>query len=441
MASWIYIERNSQLDSIVPDIMSTKAWAVDTETTGLCHIRNKPILLQIGRPEVQYLIDLRKVRIEPLREFFEREDYFLVGHNLKFDYKMLKAHHDIRMENLRDIYLGEKILLNGKQDWGFKLHDLMKKYLKKEKDLESQKSFVNHTGPFTERQLNYAASDVSEILLIQKAQTQKIKEDGLYQTYLLECNCIGCFGDMEIHGVRLDKEKWAEIADNNLKKAEAIKEEMDRFARMVDWPQDLFGNVDINYNAPEQILNLLRKMGVKVKQTRRDGSTHEELISGTNKKILKKVLHHNIVQKVIEYRKLTKRYGTYGYNFIDAIYPETGRIHCDIKQLGAETGRITSGEKKYDRKMQVNLLNIPRDKEMRHCFLAQDDDYVVETDDYSGAELRIWAHISQDPALVDAFNKNIDVHCMVASKLYGKTVEKSDPLRTPAKSLNFGRRW
>jgi len=69
-----------------------------------------------------------------------------------------------------------------------------------------------------------------------------------------------------------------------------------------------------------------------------------------------------------------------------------------------------------------------------------EENEVVETDDYSGCELRIWAELSKDPGLTEAFQKGVDVHCYVATKLFGKEVTKKDKERTPAKTLNFGGR-
>ena len=86
------------------------------------------------------------------------------------------------------------------------------------------------------------------------------------------------------------------------------------------------------------------------------------------------------------------------------------------------------------------MLNIPRDKEYRKGFVA-DDDHVVETDDYAGCELRIWADQSEDPKLCDAFNRGMDVHCYAASKMFNREVTKTNEhakLRTPAKNSNFG---
>ena len=419
-----YITENNQLNAVLPRIMEHKAWGYDLETNGLCFIKNEPLLLQLGRPDVQYLIDVRTVNIEPLRPLLESEDYFLVGHNLSFDYKMLAWNRGIKAERLRDVMMAEKIRLNGLKQWGFSLNDLLREYEGVEKDKELQKSFVEHEGAFSHDQLRYAADDVKLLLPLQKKLVEKLKADGLHNTYILECEAIPCFGDMEMHGVRLNAKKWMFLAKSNIETAQDLKLDLLKFGIVRDGREfgALLEETDFNANSPVQLQQAFAAKGYDLK----DKSTMEKIKKSTFWKIVK------------QYRSCMTKASLFGQNFVDAIYPETGRIHCVIDQLGAETGRITSGKKNYDRKKQVNLLNIPKSRNYRSCFLPQDENYLIETDDYSGAELRILAHLSQDPELLRIFREGLDVHCVVASFLYGKEVGPEDPLRAAAKGLNFG---
>lgn len=437
MANWELITNTSRLIDIIPSIVQAGTWGFDTETTGLCPFKNKPVLVQIGNHKVQYLIDARQVSLEPLVE--PLNEIRCVGHNLKFDYMMMKRNHGITIERTLDIYLGEKVLDGGLSDWGFGLDDILKKYRGIIKDVEMQRSFIKHTGPFSNRQLDYAAADVAPLIGIELEMREKMRRLGLgvLNTYLLECACLPCFGDMELHGIRLDTERWIAIAEDHYLRSLVVKDMLDEFAKPF-WERDMFGDVSINYASPEQVVKLLKRLKIKAVQTTKDGDIYEEVITKSDKKTLGKTKDNKVVPLIKEYRKHAKAYTTYGQNFINAIYPETGRIHSSINQIGAATGRITSGEKKWDPDKQVNLLNIPKDKRMRHCFLATDENHVIETDDYSSAELRIWAHISQDPGLVEIFSRGLDAHCVVASKLYGRGILPGDPLRNTAKAINFG---
>jgi ribonuclease D len=166
--SWQYITDQEGLNEIIPTLMSKSAWAFDTETTGLDPIRDRVTLIQIGDEEQQFIIDARKVNPAPLKEFFESQQHFLYGHNLKFDYKMMKTSFGIECERLRCTYLTEKILTAGKKFNGFGLGDVLKEYLDVEVDKSLQKSFAGHTGDFSREQLEYAMNDIKYLLQLKK---------------------------------------------------------------------------------------------------------------------------------------------------------------------------------------------------------------------------------------------------------------------------------
>lgn len=429
-----FITQQSDLESVIPILMSRNRWGFDTETTGLDPFKNKVILAQIGDDEDQFVIDTRMVNIEPLRPFFESEDIYKVGHNLKFDARMLKGNYKIDIERPWCTFLSEKVLANGLKFKGFGLDDVLDEYLGVQVDKALQKSFIGHEGPFSQAQIDYALTDIKHLLRLSSAMNAKARSQDLMKTIALECGALPCFVDMEMHGLLLDQKKWTGIADAKLVKAKEIAKELDEFAKPF-CQIDLFGDVDVNYASPVQVVEILNRMGIKALQRNpKTGEMKLIPIVKSDDATLKKVKGSRVVDLIKQYRSLMTRYGTFGQSFIEAIHPLTGRIHTDFDQIGTETGRIAKG------KSPINMLNIPREKDMRNCFIAPED-YVIETDDYSGCELRIWAHISQDPELCGALQRGEDLHCYVATKLYKKPVTKTEnkELRTPAKSLNFGR--
>lgn len=433
-----YIHEQSEVNALLPILMVPNAWGLDVETTGLDPHKDKVILLQIGSPDIQYILDTRKVQIEPLRPFFESKEVIKVGHNLKFDYKMIKGSFGIDTERLTDTYLAEILLTIGMQFSGFGLDDVLKKYLGitllKDERSTFGKGFIP-TEDFTENQLKYAAADVEHLLPLANKINSKIISEKLGETFKLECNAIPCFGDMEFAGVYLDIPKWQGLIDYNQKAADDLREQLNEIAGSVI-QKDLFGEVNVNWESPEQVVNVLKLMGIKITRWDRDRRVEvEELISKSDDKTLKKVKDYKIIKLLKKYRGHSVRIKTFGKAYLNAISPVTGRLHPDISQIGTETGRPAN----YTKKGSVNFLNIPRDKEYRSCFTGAEDE-LVETDDYSGCELRIWAELSKDPGLIEAFRKGVDVHCYVASKLFGKEVKKGDFERTPAKTLNFGGR-
>jgi DNA polymerase-1 len=260
--------------------------------------------------------------------------------------------------------------------------------------------------------------------------------DGLNKTYVLECEFVPCLGDMEYGGFRLDVPLWKSLIEENKVKAADTRVKMDEIARNF-FPMDLFGNCQINYGSPKQVLELLHRLRVTIPERMADGSEREVPIPDTNENTLNKIgKPYPIVKLLTDLREYEKKISTYGQSFIDAIHPKTRLIHASYDQLGTATGRLASATDS-----PFNPLNIPRLKAYRNAFLARHEGEVVETDDYSGCELRIWAELSQDPGLLDAYARGEDIHCYAATKLFGTTVTKKNEnkhLRTPAKGLNFG---
>jgi DNA polymerase I-like protein with 3'-5' exonuclease and polymerase domains len=433
-----YIFEQNEVDNLLPVLMESNTWGLDTETTGLNPHKDKVILLQIGNEGVQYVIDTRKVNVEPLRPFFESRMHRKICHNGKFDYKMIKGNFGMDTETIRDTYFAEKILKNGRKLSGFGLDDLVKAYLDISLPKDERSTFGQGRVPtedFTTRQIEYAANDVKYLIPLLSAQANALHNDGVADIWILECNALPCFGDMEFSGMYIDQEGWLQHRDQNIAEAAKIEYELNEIAANVI-QRDLFGEVHVNWNSPDQVLQVLKNLRVKVKEWDRTQKKFiDKIISKTDDKSLRRAKGLPIIKLLKRYRSLTVRVNTFGQPYIDAIDPTTGRLHMDVEQLGTETGRPANRTKKGS----VNLLNIPKDKAFRNLFIAGPDE-VVETDDYSGCELRIWAELSEDPHLTKAFLDGIDVHCYVASMLFNQEVKKGNPLRTPAKTLNFGGR-
>ena len=431
-----YICQQSEVDRLLPTLMEKDTWAMDTETTGLNPNKDKVLLLQIGTEEIQYVLDTRKVHVEPLRPFFESKSHRKIMHNGKFDYKMIKGNFGIDTEIVRDTYLAEKIINNGRKFGGFGLDDLVKAHLGITLPKDVRSTFGQGKvpeGDFTTDQIEYAAADVKHLIPLLTKQVSFLKNDGVADIWILECNVLPCFADMEFYGMYLEKEGWTKLINLHTEEAAKAEKELNEIAANVV-QRDLFGEVHVNWASPDQVVAVLRNLKVKVKVWDRLRKEFVEmLINKSDDKTLKRAKDLPVIKLLKKYRSHNIRVTTFGQSYLDAVCPVTGRLHPDIEQLGTETGRPANRSKKGS----VNLLNIPRDKAYRNCFKGEEYE-VVETDDYSGCELRIWAELSGDPHLSEAFRKGIDVHCYVASMLFGEDVQKGNPLRTPAKTLNFG---
>ena len=431
-----YISRQAEIDEILPDLMAREVWGFDTETSGLDPHRDKIILLQLGTAQQQFVIDTRRVNVEPLRVFFEDKMIKKVAHNGKFDYKMMRGSFNICVENLRDTFYGEKLLTVGKKFSRFNLRDVAYDRLKVVLEKDTRDTFglgYIPEGDFTKEQLSYAARDVEVLLPLFSSQLKDMTNDGLLDTFLLECGALPCFGDMEYDGMYLNAPKWLEIILEHEKAIEEVVTELDQIASSV-MPRDMFGTSDrVNWSSPDQVTKVLQGLMVKAPTRMADGSYKDRLITKSDDKTLKKVRGVRVIELLRKYRGHKIRVSTFGYPYLNAVSKVTEKLHPEFDQIGTETGRPANTSKKNS----VNMLNIPKDKRYRNCFCGGAEE-VVETDDYSGCETRIWAEISGDPGLTEAFAKGVDVHCYVASLVFGREIKKTDPERTPAKSLNFG---
>lgn len=165
------------------------------------------------------------------------------------------------------------------------------------------------------------------------------------------------------------------------------------------------GEAAINYGAPAQILNALYKVPGLNKKTLKNSNDK------TMKKIEKKF---PIITKVMNYRETKKMDGSYGESFLEHIHPETGRIHSQFNQLAAETGRTSSED--------PNLQQIPvrgNHKKRRNCFKARPG-WKMITRDLEGCELRIMAEAANEQTWIDAFNRDEDLHELVAFNIAEK---------------------
>ena len=430
-----FIDKQHQVDELLPTLMSKPAWGFDTETTGLDFHKDKVLSVQLGNSLGQFVIDTRDVSLEPLRPFFESKEVKKVAHNASFDWSMMWMNYKIDVEAVRCTMMAEQILNVGRKHSGYGLAKVLESRLEIAMEKEVRKTFKDHRGPFTQDQIEYMGADVEHLLPLCQAQIADLVRANLTKTWTVECEAIAPFETMGLNGFKLDKEGWLALVKENQEKLDGVEEKMNEFAKQW-WPTDMFGEVNINYGSSPQMLDLLHRMRVTVPS--KNKTTGEEIqvpIPNTNDSMLKLVSDSPFVKLLQEHRGYAKLLSTYGMSVLDKVRDDTGRIHFRLNQLGTETGRPAARKGDSD----YNPLNIPSDKRYRHAFIA-DPDYVIETDDYAGQELRIWAHLSQDPGLVEAFQKGIDIHSYVATKLFGVPVSKTQNAdkRKLTKPMNFG---
>ena len=251
---------------------------------------------------------------------------------------------------------------------------------------------------------------------------EALQEVGLYKLYEeIEMPLVSVLADMEYEGVSIDKVALDELSEDlkiRIAETEKIIYEM--------------AGKEFNISSPKQLGEILfDQMNIDPgnKKTKTGQySTSEQVLSKLEDA-------HPIVGHILNYRGLKKLLTTYAEALPTYIDPATGKIHTHFNQAEAATGRLSS--------LNPNLQNIPirtaEGRNIRKAFITGDPDYGFFSADYSQVELRLMAHLSGTPELINAFLKGEDVHAATASKIYHVPLDEVTPeMRRRAKTANFG---
>ncbi len=246
----------------------------------------------------------------------------------------------------------------------------------------------------------------------------KLHKLNMYKLFCdIEMPCLYSLYDLEKNGIKVDKEGLIAYGLN-------LKTRIDELTGQIYQ----YAGKEFNINSTKQLGEILfEDLGLKSgKKTKTGYSTSVEVLEKIS-------AEHPIIPLILEYRQLTKLNSTY-VEGMSAYICSDGRIHGKFNQTVTATGRISSTE--------PNLQNIPTrlplGREIRKVFVPEDG-YVFLDADYSQIELRVLAHLSEDKTLIEAYNKDSDIHAITASEVFGVPMEQVDDLmRRKAKAVNFG---
>ncbi len=407
------------LEKAIDVLMKEPVLAVDTETSGLDPFTSKLLLVQVASPEKCFIVDATRVRLAPLKRLLESNRSLKLLQNAKFDYKMLAQQADIKLENVYDTMLAERLLTAG-LGMEVNLAKIVERYLGEKMDKSVRKTFIGATsvGHLSDDQLNYAAKDTFSLFPIYVQQLVKIKKEKMERVADLEFRCVAAVGDLELAGCKLDTDKWRAILTEVAKKRDLVRDElMEMLPSGGSKQTSMFGGDEylINLNSGQQIMAEFGRMGIVLEDT------SEATLSKHN---------HPAIKKLLEYRSHEKTLGSFGEGLLAQINKVTQRIHPDFIQYGADTGRFSCSN--------PNVQQIPATSDFRACFIAPEG-YKLVTCDYSQAELRILAELSGDPAFLGAFRDGGDLHKLAASQMFQVAVDQvSKEQRSAAKAINFG---
>ena len=249
-------------------------------------------------------------------------------------------------------------------------------------------------------------------------QVSEQKLDGVYE--MIDLPLAPVLADIERTGVRVDPQELGKMSQTMEKEIRRLEKEIWKLA-----------GLEFNVNSPTQLAEILfdklnlqpnaRRGKAKARSTAAD--ILEELAA-----------QHPLPEKIIEYREFAKLKSTYVDALPKLIHPETGRLHTSFSQTGTATGRLSSSD--------PNLQNIPirseLGREIRAAFVAEKGKVLLSAD-YSQIELRIMAHFSGDPVLVQAFRDGEDIHARTAQEVFGVgPLAQTAEHRRAAKAINFG---
>ena len=284
-------------------------------------------------------------------------------------------------------------------------------------------SYLNYTPNIDNEDLKFLSMEKSDLnYQLYNFLISDLKKGGLEDLFKkIEMPLLKVLSTMELNGIKLDSEFLKELSNNFHKELKELEKSIFKLS-----------NQDFNLASPKQLGEVLfgqMKIIENPKKTKSGQySTSEEVLS-------KLAEEHVIVEKVLEWRSLQKLLNTYVDALPKQVDTTTERIHAEFNQAVASTGRLSSNN--------PNLQNIPirnpRGREVRKAFICENENYVMLSADYSQIELRVIAALSEDPNMISAFNKNLDIHSSTAAKVFNVKLEDvTKEQRSNAKTVNFG---
>lgn len=442
------VDTEDKLNNLAETLKTKLLISVDTETTGLNPLVddvvgisiafNDNIVAKNGRVKVlsdfenvthSYYIPVShnsgnqvsrgKIK-QALFPIFENPEIAKTMQNAKFDINVLRK-FGVRTKGLIFDTMLASYIKDSSRKHGLKIQSTEHLgYLMTNFDEVTEKSF-DIAAQDIEKAGQYACDDAFVTLELSRFWSTNLSEKELDLLYDIEVPVTEVLADMEFTGVKIDRDYLNCLSDET--KTELALKESEIFAE---------AGLRFNINSPKQVSDVLfNKLELKAKAKKKKGG-----VRSTNADVLESLAKDNkIAADILDYRHIAKLKSSY----IDAlpllILPSDGKIHTSFNQTVTSTGRLSSSN--------PNLQNIPVKTEegakIRQAFVPSDDNRLILSADYSQIELRMMAHCSQDENLLNAFNDDVDVHALTASKIYEVPLEAvTKEMRNKAKTVNFG---
>ena len=384
--------------------------------------------------DLKYLSDESRQKIAA---YLSESTRVIILHNAKFDMKWLMKHLGVKFHKVYCTMIGSQLCAQGLVKFGHALKDVVKFHF--DYDMDKTMGASNWMqAELSQAQMRYASEDVIFLRQIRLNQIQKLTQQGQLEVANIEFRALVAVAYMELCGIGLNQPRWIRNAERNRLRAIRMEEKVAQALSPDEDTGMLFkGMANFKVSSTPQLTKAMEDNGIQIPTMIVKGTNQEKKTIQVD--YLEKIRDtHPAIPKIIKYSTLKKAHTSYGMNWIEKVNPITHRIHPDIFQIGAETGRFAFRE--------PNLQQIPAENVYRNCFIPMPGNSLIGGD-LDGAELRIIAEASEDEAMIGAFNKGLDLHTYTASVVfrvpYDQMIEqKFKPeikiLRGRAKNLNFG---
>lgn len=437
-AEWSYdgyrlVDSPEAFSEFLEQLRAQPRFAFDTETTALDPLRAELVGISISwEPGKGYYLPVRgpmgarvldrDAVLDALRPILEDPRIELVGQNVKYDLLVLSRYGLNIAARLTDTMVLSYLLESGERNHN--LDELSRRLLDHTMIpithlIGKGKGQLRMDQVDTKEVARYAAEDADAAWRLEAILADRVREEGLDRLYdELERPLIGVLAEMERVGIRVDVPRLRSLSKEFGGRLETIRQQIHEQAGQ-----------EFNIGSGPQLRTILfDKLGLpKVKKTPKgEPSTDAEALEEL-------ALLHPLPRLIVQYRQLEKLKATY-LDTLPELVHEDGRIHTSFNQVVAATGRLSSSD--------PNLQNIPTrtedGRQIRQAFVSGEPGWSLLTADYSQIELRILAHYSKDPLLVKAFAEDLDIHSVVATRLFDVAPEAvTKDQRRIAKTLNF----
>lgn len=430
--NYILVENINTRLKLIRELTKAGSFCFDTETTGLnandTELVGMSFSIKKGEAWFVPVPENYQEALEMLSEFkalFENDEIGKTGQNLKFDMSVLKW-YDVEVRGkLFDTMIAHYLI---EPDLRHNMDFLAETYLRYRpvtiesligKKGKNQRSLRTVSPALLK---DYACEDADVTLQLKEVFEPMLKESGTMDLFtMIEMPLVPVLVSMEAEGIKLETTALKEFSSE-------LQEGISRLDAEI---KELAG-VEFNIASPKQLGEVLFE---KLKVTDKPKLTKTRQYSTGEDVLLRLAEKHPIINKILDYRSLTKLKSTYVDALPKLINQRDRRIHTSYNQAVAATGRLSSNN--------PNLQNIPirtpKGREIRKAFVPRNNDYTLLAADYSQIELRIIAELSEDANLIETFVSGQDVHTATAARIFGVSPDSvTTDMRRSAKTVNFG---